>query len=47
MVFNMVIQKFPTNLIANLFKFRTREFFEVESDKVRAVPNVDIQGGDS
>lgn len=46
MVLNMVIQKVPTNLIAGLFKFESREFFEVESDRVRAVPNVEIQGGD-
>ncbi len=47
MVLNMVIQKFPTNLIANLFNFKSREFFEAESDKVRAVPQVEIHGGDS
>jgi len=46
MVLNMVIQKVPTNLIAGLFKFESREFFEVESDRVRAVPNVEIQGGE-
>lgn len=46
MVLNMVIQKVPTNLVANLFKFESREFFEVESDQVRSVPNVNIQGGD-
>jgi len=47
MVLNMVIQKFPTNLIANLFNFEAREFFEAESDKVRAVPQVEMHGGDS
>jgi LemA protein len=45
MVFNMVIERFPTNLIANFFKFRKREFFEVESDRVRSTPQVDLQGG--
>jgi LemA protein len=47
MILNMVIQKFPTNFVANLFKFETREFFEAESDRVRSVPQVDMQGGDS
>jgi LemA protein len=47
MVLNMVIQKFPTNLIAGLFKFKAREFFEVESDRVRGVPQVEIQGGEN
>lgn len=47
MVLNMVIQKFPSNLIANLFKFNNREFFEVESDQVRAVPQVELKDGDS
>ncbi len=46
MALNMLIQKFPTNLIARLFKFQTREFFAVESDRVRAVPNVEIKGGE-
>jgi LemA protein len=45
MVLNMVIQRVPTNLIANFFKFKPREFFEVESDRVRDVPQVDAQGG--
>jgi len=47
LILNMVIQKVPSNLVAQLFKFKTREFFEVESDQVRSVPNVDIQGGDN
>ena len=37
---NNAIQQFPTNMIAQSFKFETREFFEVESDKVREVPNI-------
>lgn len=47
MVLNMVIEKFPTNLIAGLFKFKAREFFEVESDRVRGVPQVEMQGGEN
>lgn len=46
MILNMVIQRFPTNLVARLFNFETREFFAVESDRVRAVPEVEIQGGE-
>lgn len=45
MVLNMVIERFPTNLIANLFKFKKGAFFEVESDQVRSVPQVNLQGG--
>lgn len=45
MALNMVIQRIPTNLVANLFKFETREFFEVESDQVRSAPRVEVQGG--
>jgi len=46
MVLNMVIQRFPSNYIAKLFNFQTREFFAVESEQVRSVPNVKMQGGD-
>jgi LemA protein len=35
---NNAIQQFPTNMIAQFFKFQTREFFEVESDQVRKFP---------
>lgn len=47
MILNMVIQKFPSNYIARLFNFKTREFFAVESEQVRRVPNVEMQGGDN
>ncbi|MGM0688955.1 MAG: LemA family protein [Bacillota bacterium] len=47
MVLNMVIQRFPSNYIARLFNFKTREFFAVESEQVRRVPNVEMQGGDN
>lgn len=43
---NNAIQQFPTNLIAQSFKFQTREFFEVESEKVREVPQVKIYDGE-
>lgn len=44
MVLNMVIERFPTNLIAKLFGFRKREFFEVDSEQARSAPQVDMQG---
>lgn len=37
---NNAVQQFPTNLIAQLFRFQTREFFEVESEQAREVPRV-------
>jgi LemA protein len=37
---NNAVQQFPTNLIAQLFRFQTREFFEVESEQAREVPLV-------
>ena len=46
MVLNMVIEKFPSNFVARLFRFETREFFAVDSDQVRSVPIVNVQGGD-
>lgn len=45
MVLNMVIQRFPSNFIARLFNFNTREFFEVETDRARQVPIVDTGSG--
>lgn len=40
--FNTALQTVPTNIIANLFGFKTREFFEVEDEAVRSVPKVDF-----
>lgn len=42
---NNAVQQFPTNLIAQFFRFQTREFFEVESEKVREVPQVKLYDG--
>jgi LemA protein len=38
--FNTAIQSVPTNIIASLFNFKAREFFEVEDEAVRSVPKV-------
>lgn len=37
---NILIESFPSNLIANYFKFRQAEFFELEDPGDRAVPEV-------
>jgi LemA protein len=42
LTFNNQVQTFPSNLIAGMFNFTTRQFFEVpEEDK--AVPTVDLR----
>lgn len=43
---NNAVQQFPTNLIAQFFRFQTREFFEVESEQAREVPKVKYNGED-
>jgi LemA protein len=40
---NVLVQSFPSNLVAGLFGFRQREFFEV-ADADRAVPEVAFKG---
>lgn len=38
--FNTKLQVFPTNTIAGMFKFAAREFFEVDDEGEREVPEV-------
>jgi len=38
--FNNKIQMFPSNIVAGMFKFTARDFFEVESAAERQVPKV-------
>ncbi len=38
MQYNTRVQSFPANLIASLFHFGTREFFQLDSESERAVP---------
>lgn len=38
--YNTAIQTVPTNFIANSFGFKTFEFFELDDEAERAVPNV-------
>lgn len=40
MVYNTRIQQFPANIIANMFSFFRREFFEVKEAEVREAPKV-------
>ena len=40
---NISIESFPSNLVANLFDFTTKEFFAVESVTERATPIIDAQ----
>ncbi len=46
MALNIMVQKFPTNLIAQLFKFEARKFYEIESEKARYAPDVRMKDGD-
>jgi LemA protein len=40
MSFNTQIQVFPSNLIANMFNFKSRDFFEVKAEEEREAPKV-------
>ncbi len=40
---NISIESFPSNLVANLFDFTKKEFFEVESVTERATPIINAQ----
>lgn len=39
---NNKVEVFPSNVIAALFGFQTKEFFEIEDQSMRAVPVVDL-----
>jgi LemA protein len=40
MKYDNKIQSFPSNVIAGMFSFQEREYFEVEGEEARAVPKV-------
>ena len=40
MQYNITTQRFPSNIIAGIFSFKTEEFFEVESAEERQAPKV-------
>ena len=37
---NILVESFPSNVVANTFGFLQAEFFEIENDADRAVPEV-------
>jgi LemA protein len=37
---NTAVQSFPDNVIANMFKFEKRDFFELEDESEKAAPKV-------
>ena len=37
---NVKVESFPSNFVANYFKFQTAEFFEIETASDRNVPEV-------
>ena len=39
---NVLIESFPTNIIANSFNFKKADFFEIENPEIRNVPNVEF-----
>lgn len=39
---NNLVQSFPMNLVAQMFGFRDREFFEIQDVAVRAAPKVEM-----
>lgn len=40
---NVKVESFPSNLIANTFKFDQADYFELENEADRAVPKVDFE----
>ena len=40
---NTMIQSFPSNFVANFFKFTQAEFFEIGDAAAREVPKVDFK----
>jgi LemA protein len=41
-VYNTARQKFPNNMVANMFGFRERDFFEIEEPSHREAPKVEF-----
>ena len=39
---NVLVESFPSNLVAALFNFRKADYFELEDDAARQVPRVDL-----
>ncbi len=47
MILNTVIERFPTNFIARLFRFNLFDYFALEDDRIREAPEVELEGGGS
>jgi LemA protein len=41
---NTRVQQFPANLVAGAFRFSPREFFQLDADREREVPVVNVSG---
>jgi LemA protein len=41
---NVLVDSFPSNIVANYFQFRKAEYFELEDQRDRAVPQVEFGG---
>jgi LemA protein len=39
-VYNTAAQQFPANIIAGMFSFQQRDFFEVEDEEIKEAPKV-------
>ncbi len=39
---NILVEGFPSNLVANMFKFRQAEYFEIELVSQRSAPSVEL-----
>jgi len=41
---NVLVQSFPSNIVAGFFSFEKAKYFEIENPEDRAVPKVDFDG---
>ena len=44
---NVLVESFPSNIIAGFFKFQKAMYFEIENDNDRAVPQIDFAKKDA
>lgn len=40
---NTMIQSFPSNVVAGIFRFKNREFFDIEDTSIRSAPAVSFE----
>lgn len=45
MVLNSTIERFPTNLVARIFKFRPFEYFAIDDPRAKHTPEINLSGG--